>query len=326
MKLSKVAVAVAVFGPALITGPVVAQEWPEQPITVVVPFNAGGATDLFARNLAPALSEALGQPVNVINQPGAGGQIGTTSFLQRPDDGYTMMITAAAPYLPNNILVTGADYTLDDFAFINAQWIDYTIVAVPNDSPFEDFDDLITAIKSNPGELSTGVTFGSAGHINTLLLLDTLDIPQDDIRIVTFDGGAEARTALAGGQVDFGIDQGEGLEGFAGEIRPLAVFLEEPVELWDAPLINDALEPYDVSVPILNGSVRTVVAQAAFRDNHPEAYEKFVSTYEALLSDEDYLANAEAVGVGAEWRGPDRTTQIVEDSLEIMSQYSDLMN
>ena len=212
MKLFKI-LAVALVGVILTGTAVIAQEWPNRPITVIVPFNAGGSTDLFARNLAPALSQELGQPINVINKPGAGGQIGASYFLAQPSDGYTMMVTAAAPYLPNNILTTGAEYTLEDFAFVNAQWIDYTIIAVPSDSPFQSLDDLIGTIKDRPGELSTSVTFGSAGHINTLVLLDALGLDQDAIRIVTFDGGAEARTALAGGQVDFGIDQGEGLAG-----------------------------------------------------------------------------------------------------------------
>lgn len=302
-----------------------AQEWPTKPITMVVPFNAGGSTDMLARSLASFLPDELGQPVTVVNRPGAGGQIGITWFLQQPPDGHTLLVTAAAPYIPINILVTGADYTLDDFVFVNSQWIDYTIVAVPNESPYESLEELIEAVKANPGELSTGVTYGSAGHLNTMVLLDALEIPAEDVRIVTFDGGAQARTALASGQVDFGIDQGEGLLPFSDSVRPLAVFLEEPVEDWDAPLINDVLESYDAEVPILNGAVRTLVVPAEFEQNNPEGYQKLIDAYQKVLASEGYQSYAEKTNIDTAWRGPEASTQIVEDNFAVMEQYQGLL-
>src|SRR4029077_2079420 len=88
--------------------PAAAQEWPKRPLTIVVPFDTGGSVDRLARGLANFLPKALGQPVTVVDRQGAGGQIGTTWFLQQPDDGYTLMVTPATPYLPISILVPGA--------------------------------------------------------------------------------------------------------------------------------------------------------------------------------------------------------------------------
>ena len=127
--LCMAAAAVLTAGP----GTAFTQDWPSRPVTIMVPFNAGGSLDRMARGIAPYLSKELGQPVTVTNRPGAGGQVGTTWFLQQPDDGYTLMMTAATPYLPTNILITGAKYTLADFAFVNAQWSDYTFIAVHKD-------------------------------------------------------------------------------------------------------------------------------------------------------------------------------------------------
>ena len=103
-------------------------KWPTRPITMVVPFNAGGSTDLLARSLASFLPDHLGQPVTVVNVPGAGGQIGVTRYLAKPADGHTILVSSALPYLENNILRTGATYKLKDFSFVNAQWVDYTIL------------------------------------------------------------------------------------------------------------------------------------------------------------------------------------------------------
>ena len=168
-----------------------------------------------------------------------------------------------------NILVSGARYKLDDFTFVNAQWTDYSIMVVPKDRPYKTFKDLIDAIRANPGKLTTGVDFGSIGHITTLALLDALGLKPDAVRMVTFDGAGAMRTALAGGQVDFNIGQAEGAEVIRGFIRPLAVFLDHRVPEFDAPPVNDLLVPYHTTVPLISGSVRTFVFPKAFKAKHP---------------------------------------------------------
>src|SRR5262245_20258336 len=132
MKFSWTAItAAALVGLGLAAAPgASAQTYPSRPVTILVPFDAGGSVDRLARGLAPYLSKQLGQPVTVENRPGAGGQVGTTWFLQQPDDGYTLMVSPATPYLPTNILVTRARYKLDDFTFINGQWTDFAFLAV----------------------------------------------------------------------------------------------------------------------------------------------------------------------------------------------------
>ncbi len=141
---------------------------------------------------------------------------------------------------------------------------------MPKDKPYATAKDLIDAIRANPGKLSTSVDFGSVGHITTIALLQALGLPPDAVRMVTFDGAGAMRSALAGGQVDFNIGQGEGAEVIREFIRPLAVFLDHRVPAFDAPPINDVLAPYNTSVPLINGSVRTFVFPAAFKAKHPQ--------------------------------------------------------
>jgi putative tricarboxylic transport membrane protein len=182
------------------------QTWPRRPLTILVPFDVGGSADRLARGFAQFMPAALGQPITVVDRAGAGGQIGTTWFLQQPSDGYTVMLTPASPFLPVNILVTGAKYTLDDFTFVNAQWTDYTVLVAPKDRPYKTAKDLIDVIKANPGKLSASTDFGSVGHLTTIALLDALGLGPKAVRIVTFDGAGAMRSALAGGQVDFSVE------------------------------------------------------------------------------------------------------------------------
>ncbi len=308
-----------------VSGTVQASEWPGRPITLLVPFNAAGSLDRMARGLAPFLSKELGQPVTVTNRPGAGGQAGTTWFLQQPDDGHTLLVTAATPYIPTNILITGAKYTLADFAFVNAQWLDYTLIAVHKDKPYKTLKDLIDAIKANPGKLSTGFTFGSAGQISTMLLLDMLGLPANAVRSVTYDGGGPVRTAIAGGHIDFSVLQGEGSETIRDYIRPLAVIRDERAAEWDAPAINEALKFSGARLPILNGSIRAMAAHAGFRKKHPQAFDKLVAAYKRVLENKEYQGWLAANKIDGEWLGPEKTSAVLNANFEILKKYQSLL-
>jgi tripartite-type tricarboxylate transporter receptor subunit TctC len=305
--------------------PACAQDWPRRPITIVVPFDTGGSVDRLARGLAEYMPKQLGRPITVVDRPGAGGQVGTTWFLQQPDDGYTLMVTPATPYLPVNILVTHAKYTMDDFAFINAQWADYTVLAVPKDRPWQTLGELIDAIKAKPGKISVSVTFGSVGQITTMMLLDALGLKPDAVRVVTFDGGGATRTALAGGQVDFSIEQGEGADTIKDMVRPLAVFLDHRVAMFDAPPINEALKPYNITVPILNGSIRVLAAPVGFKTKHPKEFDTLVTAYRKTLEMPEFKAWLAQNQMGDDWTGPDKATEMLKTNFEVLRKYGNLL-
>jgi tripartite-type tricarboxylate transporter receptor subunit TctC len=301
-------------------------DWPRRPLTIVVPFDAGGSADRLARGFAQYMPKHLGQPISVVDRAGASGMIGTNWLLQQPADGYTMMLTPATPFIPINILVTKAHYTLDDFTFVNAQWTDYTALLVQKDRPWRTAGELIEAIKANPGKISTGVDFGSVGHIETLALLSALGLKPDALRFVTFDGSGAMHTALAGGQIDFYISQSEAAEVIRDFVRTLAVFLDHRVpEHADAPPINEVLTAYHTSVPLLAGSARTFVFPAAFKAKHPQDYAKFVSAYRATLDDPEFQKFLATNRMAGNWLGEDRTRQIIRANFEALKKYKDLL-
>ena len=308
------------------TLPVKAQAWPQRPLTILVPFDVGGSADRMARGFAQYMPKYLGQPITVVDRAGAGGLIGTTWFLQQPADGYTVMLTPATPFIPVNILVTKAKFTLDDFTFVNAQWTDYTVLLVPKDRPWRTAAELIDAIRANPGKISTGVDFGSVGHITTIALLDALGLAPSALRIVTFDGAGAMRTALAGGQVDFNIGQAEGAQVIRDFVRPLAVFLDHRIPEYDAPPINDVLKGYQTSVPLISGSVRSFVFPAAFKAKHPNDYAKFVTAYRATLEAPDFRQWLHDNQMGGDWVGEERTIDVIRANFDALKQYKDLIN
>jgi tripartite-type tricarboxylate transporter receptor subunit TctC len=299
--------------------------WPRRPVTIVVPFDAGGSADRLARGFSQYMPKYLGQPMTVVDRAGASGMIGANWLLSQPADGYTVMLTPATPFIPVNILVSKARYTLDSFTFVNAQWTDYTVLIVNKNRPWKTAAELIDAIRKNPGKISTGVDFGSVGHISTIALLDALGLKPDAVRMVTFDGAGAMRTALAGGQVDFNIGQAEGAEVIRDFVRPLAVFLDQRTPEYDAPPINEVLKAYHAQVPIIDGSVRTFVFPAAFKARRPQDYARFVQAYRATLADPGFQKWLKDNKMDGAWVGEERTRQIVRANFDALAKYKDLL-
>ena len=269
------------------TTAIAADDWPSQPVNFVVGFGVGGSADRFSRLLSQYLGEELGKPVVVVNRPGAGGQLAATYVLAQGDDGHTVLSTSLSPYLANSIVHTNASYTLDDFAFVNAQWSDYDLIAVNKDRPFETLPELLESIKANPGKHSVSVVPSSAGQITTYLLLEAAGIPAQNLNIVTYESGGQARSAVAGGQVDFTILAAEGSDGIRDRIRPLAIVRDKPLDNWEeVPPVNEALKPMGVEIPLLDGSIRGIATSAEFKEKHPERFDKLVAAYERTLKNE----------------------------------------
>ena len=161
-----------------------------KPITFIVPFSAGGSTDIAARTLAPYLEKELGVPVNIVNKPGAGSQIGLTEMTQSKPDGYTI----AYANLPGPITIylnpdRKATFTKKDFAPIAMHLINPGAVAVKADGPYQSMKDLVDAAKANPGGIKAATTgLLSDDH---LAILNVANAAGVKFAIVHFDGNLE---------------------------------------------------------------------------------------------------------------------------------------
>lgn len=317
--------AIAATTVVLSSGVSMAADWPTKPVTIMVPFSPGGSVDRMARSVATYMAQEIGVPVTVVNRPGAAGQMGTSIFLTMPDDGSTIVASSPVPFLVNNIQTTGATYTLDDFQQVNAQWIANGSFLINKEKPYKNMADLIEAIRTKPGEVSAGVIGQSAEHLTLLAMLKALGVPKTNVRLVTYDGGGPVRTAVSGGQVDFAVLTAQGSEAILDRVSVAAIMSDEPVEGWDYPLINDALKPYGIEVPILQSSVRGFFVQKAFAKNHPKAYQDFLDAFKRTLARADYKEFAKQAQIDAIWRGPERSEKIIRDSFELNKKYSSLL-
>ena len=297
-------------------------DWPPQKLTFVVALGPGGSADRTARALAQRMQEELGVPISVINQEGGGGHVGHTYFTQMPSDGSYFLATSIHPYIANAMLRFDADYTLEDFAFINGQWNDYDLFAVNAETPYTTLAEFMAAAKENPGALRVSVVPGSTGAINLELALEAYGLDPSAVSVVTYESGGATRTAVAGGQVDMTVLAADGTLSIAEYIRPLALAADNASKDWDAPTLNAALEQDGhEAVPVLAGSMRGLAAHAAFKEENPDGFQKMVDAYQAVLDDPEFVASLEAQDIGAEWLGPERTSEIITSNFDILKRY-----
>lgn len=201
-----------------------AQSYPSKPIRMVVPFAAGGPTDVYARSVGQELSRILGQPVIVDNKPGAGGNLGADFVAKSAPDGYNIVLGAVGAFAVNMTLYPKMPYdVLRDFAPVSLIAIVPMMLVVNPALPVKTPRDLVELAKARPGQL----TYGSAGngtsvHMSTEMFKALTGI---DMVHVPYKGVAPAMTDLIGGQLQLMFSDATSAIPHAksGKVRPVAV-------------------------------------------------------------------------------------------------------
>lgn len=220
-------------------GPASAADFPSRPINIVVPYSAGGGTDLQARALASVADQYFGQPVVVANKPGGGGAVGTAYVAKSRPNGYTLLyavpaVTVIKPYM------TKTPYRFEDLEPVIRVNDAPRILVAGSQQPYETLEEFVEYAKKNPG----AIKYGSAGPGTTTHIAMEGFAYAADIKLthVPFKGCAKAIAAILGGHVvAFGAIPSECYQYFkSGDMRPLAVFTEERLaDLPDVPTLKE---------------------------------------------------------------------------------------
>jgi tripartite-type tricarboxylate transporter receptor subunit TctC len=259
--------------------PAMSQDYPTRPITLIVPYAAGGGNDVMARTVADKMSRTLGQQVVVENKPGAGGNIATRQAAKAPPDGYTLVIGGTGTLAVNPTLYAHAGYDpRKDFAPIGLIGSSALIVVVHPSLPAHTIGELIELAKREPGKLnyaSAGV--GSGIHLGWILFELTAGV---QLTHVPYRGTGPALTDLLGGHVAMYMSSMPSAIGIVrdGKVRALAVTgLQRSPVFPDVPTVAEAALPgfevvlkYGIAAPAgtpkpiidkLNAALREALAQ-----------------------------------------------------------------
>ena len=197
-------------------------EYPERPITLIVPWGAGGGTDATGRILATLMEEELGQPINVVNRTGGGSVIGHKEIADADPDGYTLGIITTE--LSMFHWLGTSELTYKDFTPLGLYNADPSAVVVRTDGPFDSMDALTTAIEENAAAIRAGgANQGGVNHLAYVTLVNELD--GNRAFWVPTEGAAPALQLLASGAIDVGVVQLPEAQGLidAGELKALSI-------------------------------------------------------------------------------------------------------
>lgn len=273
--------AVAVLAAAM---PVTAQEWtPTEPVTIIVPWSAGGSTDTVTRVVAGELSDAFGQNFVILNQPGASGSVGTRSVWEAPHDGMTMAAGAVADLGAYPVFGT-LDAQLKDWR-LYIHVANPGLVSVPADSEWQDFGQLLEALENaeEPITVSSG-GLSSATAISMQALEKAADM---NYRQIVYEGGNPAVISTVAGETQFtaqtATEQVDMIR--AGRLRPLAVIADQPLELEGFGTISAVTDwlPEVSSAPNYFGIYVPADAPAEVLDAMDKVWAERIATSEVLI-------------------------------------------
>lgn len=240
-------IALSALAPLLIaTGASAQAAYPERPVTVIVAWTAGGATDLLTRGLQDAFQKALGGQLVVKNAPGAAGTLGTAEAARATPDGYTILISPIGPITlqPHRMKL---DYSYDSFEPI-CKLVDSPVVLMgaPN-SKYKTVADIVTAAKAAPGKLPYGSTGpGTTPHVAKLAFAKAAGI---DIKHVPYKGSADVVQGLLTNTVELFTDQPNLVPQY--NLTPIAIYASQRIPTYkDVPTMKEA--GYDIQFSIWN--------------------------------------------------------------------------
>ena len=224
-------VAVAFAGLTLTSGAARAQDYPNKPVRLIVPFPPGGNTDVAAREIAKGLADLLHQQFVVENKAGAGGSIGATAVAKSAPDGYSLLLGSSALTITPAVY-SKIPYQVSDFDPVGLAMVTSLVLVASNESGLKTVDDLLARAKAQPGKLTyASAGIGSGSHLAGELFSQTVNITALH---VPFKGSGPATVAVMGGEVDYTFtSQAGAVAGYEGrKLTALAITGKAPSPLF----------------------------------------------------------------------------------------------
>ena len=270
--------------------PAMAEGYPDKPISMIVTYSPGGATDFQARLVTMLANDDkyLGQPIVIINKPGAGGQVGWNWFVEKGSkDGYTIA-TYNVPHFIAQSIMYPTKYNINTFEAVANWGADPAVLIVPKDSPFNNAKDLVEFAKANPGKITvSGAGMYVGHHIATLQLMKAAGVK---LTYIPEKGGVPAMQSVISGKVKAGFNNLSDAYRNHDRIKILAVAdLERHEFLPKVPTLKE--QGYDVDNSSVN--YRGVILP---KGASPEVIAKLADVFPKMFNDKKVQAKMKASG------------------------------
>lgn len=288
----------------------VSQNWPNRPVTMLVPLPAGGIADLMARGCAQALSDELGQPFVVENHPGASGNLAAAAVVKAPPDGSVLLFATQAQAAFNKMMFASLSYDpARDLVPIVLVLKSPVVFVGALDAPVKSFQAMLDYARANPGKLTSGQTgVGSMSHVAFEMLQQKAGIVLNG---VPYKGGAPMVTDLLGGHLPMGTDLLSNFIHLAKDkkVRLLAVATAQRFsDLPDVPTVQE-----QIRTPFEAAAWFTIMARAGTPPDVVQKVNAAVNRYLASAKAKDLIAGAAAEAGGGT---PGEAAAFVKNEIE----------
>lgn len=290
-------------------------EWPDGDISMTVPWNPGGVTDLTVRAASDELGKALGTNVTIVNTAGAAGSVGTLAVQNGPTDGYSMLGAGLQAYVTYNVYGY-TDVTYRDWTFYTLAYAP-NVVVVPAESPFQTIEELIEWAKANPGQLKIGSAgAGSGGHTGAEILAKGAGFTYNHM---PYESGVNAVNATLSAEVDANCQLiTEVVEHIrAGKMRCLAILSDTDLDLGDGlvlPAITKTIPEMASSVPM--GETISYCLPAGVPE---EVLAKMDEVMPTVTSSEAFTSFCASKGMKVEYHGREDSQAYVENLASLVT-------
>ena len=289
-------------------------DYPTRPITMIVPWGAGGGTDATARIIASLLEQSLGQPLNVVNRTGGSGVVGHSAISTAAPDGYTIgIITVEIAMMHHQGLTELDPSSYTPLGLVN---IDPAGIHVSADSPYTTHDELVEALRAaEPGEFTaSGTGQGGIWHLALIGWLQSLGLEANHVTWVPSEGAAPGMQELAAGGVDIvtcSIPEAQSMVD-AGRARTLAVMAPERIEGFpDVPAFGE------LGVDYTMGAWRGIAAPAGLPEDVAQKLSQAVADAAASSEYTDFMASR---GFGVRYLPPDENAAFMAEADQQMGE------
>ena len=290
--------------------PIHAADFPTKEVQIIIPWAAGGATDLIFRALAATTGKYFGKAVVVINRPGGGGAVGYTEAAQAKPDGYTL-VSAVTPLtiLPHQVTTA---FTYKNFDAIINVVDDPSMFLVRSDAPWKSLKEFLDYAKKNPDMITVG-NWGAGGGVH-LVALAFERAAGVKFNHIPFSGGGPSVTALLGGHINaVSVSPPEGIEHVkAGKLKIIALFAEKRFEMFpDVPTVKEQ------GIDFVMGMWRGLVAP---KGTPPDAIKKLHDAFRQGMDDPVFKKNAKDMAVNLSYLGPEAFGKLLAQDHEFFGK------
>ncbi len=299
---------------ALAAGAAHAQGYPSKPITFIIPFAAGGDSDLSGRNVAAHASKYLNNtPIIALNRTGASGAIGAMAVRNAAPDGYTLLVARIATHAILPALESKLQYKWNEFSMLSLIELNPYVCFVKSDSPYKDAKDLVAAMRASPGKLNFATAgVGTSQNMAAQYFLTLAGLTKDHAVGIHYKGGGEVTSAVLGGQVQFACNNAPTVipQVKAGAVRPLFVTPSRLAEIPDAPSGTEAGFP----------DMNKIVGWTALMGPPglpKEVVDKWTEVFARLAKDAEWQQGNARIGGIAAIRSPAETERFVREQYEL---------